>query len=886
MRPIIDPTLSLCMIVKDEEKYLPRCLDRVRSIVDDVVIVDTGSRDRTVEIARNYGARVIQHKWSHDFSEARNISLKHATCDWVLVLDADEVIAERDLPRIKELIKNKKVFGYKLIQRNYCNKPDFVGWQPNPGDYPEGSDYDGFFPSPLVRLFRRDPRIYFTGRIHELVEPSLNEHNLKIANTDIPIHHYGAVKDDSDFKRKLGLYSKLEELELSEDSRDAESLCRLGCLYRESGRFEEAKSVLQKAIRLFPSFARAYSDLALVYKYEGQFDKAIECYKKALAIDPKNPSIYYNYGDLLEKTGRIDEAFIQYKEAIRYDPNHFKSQYRLGTIYYNKNLLDDAITHFKEVVRYYPKHCAAHHNLGAIYATLGRFEEAVYEFRKAIYLDPDYETAHCNLGILFAKLNRFEEAGVELEKTLEINPRNSAATKVLQYIRREIRGERGSKLTMHPRRITNGPLRVIIFEVENGMIGRCCISGFEEKGHITKRITFRVDKETYFEVPFDIFKMVKEVIEFSPDFILSINSRGIDADWILAKVFSLLKIPVFIWYVDNPFALIKSFDLPANCINLVFDEFYAKKLLGVGLEKVYHLPLGVDPTIFKNIQLSLEEQKKYGCDVSFVGKLDLKKANLLREELKNQWPGISPATIEVINRAVQRSVADPALPISLLIQEACDELGIEIKYPRGEVQKLTEIVVEFEAGTNLRAAVIKELLGFNLKVCGDEDWLSIIAASSLVRPVPYFGDLVKIYNASKINLNISRVQLKSTVNQRVFDVPACKAFLITDWREELSRYFEIGKEVVCYRDPDELKALIGYYLEHSTEREKIAEAGYTRVISEHTYGHRIQRIVDIYHESLPALWQEENTSDRGFAQAHDILSQVCLRFPETLASAG
>src|SRR3989338_2535121 len=107
-------TISLCMITKNEEKYLEQCLNSVKAFVDEVVIVDTGSIDKTKEIAKRFNAKIYDFKWVDDFSAARNESLKYATKDWILVLDADEVLEEKDCLKIKELIKNdgKETFGF------------------------------------------------------------------------------------------------------------------------------------------------------------------------------------------------------------------------------------------------------------------------------------------------------------------------------------------------------------------------------------------------------------------------------------------------------------------------------------------------------------------------------------------------------------------------------------------------------------------------------------------------------------------------------------------------------------------------------------------------------------------------------------------------------
>ena len=95
--------ISLCMVVKDEECSIERCISSVRSIVEEIVVVDTGSSDRTPEIARRLGATVIHFQWNDDFADARNVSLRGAGYSWILVLDADEVIAERDVARVRSV---------------------------------------------------------------------------------------------------------------------------------------------------------------------------------------------------------------------------------------------------------------------------------------------------------------------------------------------------------------------------------------------------------------------------------------------------------------------------------------------------------------------------------------------------------------------------------------------------------------------------------------------------------------------------------------------------------------------------------------------------------------------------------------------------------------
>ncbi len=113
------PTVSLCMIVKNEEENLDRCLSSARDVVDEIIVVDTGSTDRTVEIANAYNARIYYHEWQDDFSLARNISLSHATRDWILHLDADEELETESCHRLKSTLSTTNAAGLDLCVRSF-----------------------------------------------------------------------------------------------------------------------------------------------------------------------------------------------------------------------------------------------------------------------------------------------------------------------------------------------------------------------------------------------------------------------------------------------------------------------------------------------------------------------------------------------------------------------------------------------------------------------------------------------------------------------------------------------------------------------------------------------------------------------------------------------
>jgi len=186
------PRLSLCVIARDEAAFLERCLASVAGVVDEVVVVDTGSTDNTAAVARDAGARVYSYSWIGDFSEARNFSLSKARGDWILVLDCDETLSPRDGDRLRALVDSGAAQAYRITTRNYTPATDRVGFQKCAGEYgEEEGDYPGWFPTTKVRLWRRNPKVRFAGAVHELVEPSLADAGLAMGDCPVPVHHYG-----------------------------------------------------------------------------------------------------------------------------------------------------------------------------------------------------------------------------------------------------------------------------------------------------------------------------------------------------------------------------------------------------------------------------------------------------------------------------------------------------------------------------------------------------------------------------------------------------------------------------------------------------------------------------------------------------------------------
>jgi O-antigen biosynthesis protein len=219
------PSISLCMIAKNEEDCIGRAIQSVLSLVVEVIVVDTGSSDKTPAIAEELGARVHTFEWNGDFSAPRNLSLQKASGDWILVLDADEGIPEQDHGALRQMTGDKSIC-WEFMQRHYTPDHRRSNFLPVRGEYPQWEqDQSGYFESNCVRMFPNGAGIEYRGRLHELVEFSIAElgrHH--IVRTHVRIHHYGQLPSVQAKKNKTVLYTPLGELHPRRNYADAVSV--------------------------------------------------------------------------------------------------------------------------------------------------------------------------------------------------------------------------------------------------------------------------------------------------------------------------------------------------------------------------------------------------------------------------------------------------------------------------------------------------------------------------------------------------------------------------------------------------------------------------------------------------------------------------------------
>ncbi|HTZ39799.1 MAG TPA: tetratricopeptide repeat protein [Syntrophales bacterium] len=320
------PSLSLCMIVKDEEPSLAQCLSSVKKLVDEMIVVDTGSSDLTREIALAYGATLYHYEWTNSFADARNYSLDHARGDWVLLLDGDETISELDHDAIRNIVAvNDQNRAFAITTRNYIDQISIEGWTPNDDRYWREAAGCGWMPSEKVRMFPNRKGIRFENPVHEFVEASLVRAGIEVHRCAVPIHHYGKLNHEK-MRAKEEKYYQLGIKKLEEKGNDLKSLIEIAVQAGEAGKYEDALRWWRKVIEIDPNEAAAYYNMGSVYLFMKRYAEAIEVTRKSLEISPDRKEAITNLA-LGEMVGGDNRNAIRLLEGL----SNGKGEYPIAT---------------------------------------------------------------------------------------------------------------------------------------------------------------------------------------------------------------------------------------------------------------------------------------------------------------------------------------------------------------------------------------------------------------------------------------------------------------------------------------------------------------------------------------------------------------------------
>ena len=303
------------MVVKDPEE-LDATLTSVQGLVSEIIIaVDSKTSLSVKEIGSKYGAKFVDFLWKDDFSHARNESIRDATGEWILILDSDEILDPDGVEKIKRLVQDSAVEGYFLMQHNYTDEFGWLGWTPV-RDMRYSGGKKGFFISPILRLFRNFKGYHFTYLVHEAVDPSILEKQGKIAEAEVPVHHYGYCKPKKVIEEKIKrcLAGGLRQIALT--PKDPKPYYELGQIYMHADDPKKALEMFAKVESLDKKFRSLYLNMGAMYQRLGEMEKAKEAYDQALQVNPKDYYALLSLGGLSMKQGNLKNAVALVKKAI------------------------------------------------------------------------------------------------------------------------------------------------------------------------------------------------------------------------------------------------------------------------------------------------------------------------------------------------------------------------------------------------------------------------------------------------------------------------------------------------------------------------------------------------------------------------------------------
>lgn len=368
-------SITLCMIVKDEAEKLAACLGSVKPVVHEMIVVDTGSSDRTDDIATAFGARVYKSDWNGNFSDARNYAINKAGGKWILVVDADEVLAVQDYKTVLGAVSEAsgKKQAWSVLTRNYTNKVNAQGWTANDGVYPAEERADGWHPSWKVRLFPNQPDIRFTGEVHEMVENALSIAGYTINKASFVVHHYGGLEERS--------------VVITEKQRR----------YFEFG---------MKKLENNPNDVGAIAELAVQASEMDCFEEAVRLWDRLLENDPHNVEALFNKGYALIKLQRYQDALSISEKVLELAPDHREAAFNYGTSTLYVGKPSKALHKLEPLLKKHPDYPPLLAVMLLLYILSGRCAKAVstYSTLKALnYAISDYVRARAEVLIQLGK---------------------------------------------------------------------------------------------------------------------------------------------------------------------------------------------------------------------------------------------------------------------------------------------------------------------------------------------------------------------------------------------------------------------------------------------------------------------------------------------------
>jgi tetratricopeptide (TPR) repeat protein len=390
------------MIVKDELQNLKKNLLPLIAVFPEIVIVDTGSNDGTVEWLRSLPQKVnvINFPWTDSFSEARNQYLKASTASWIFSLDADEQMDSKDFVILEQCIKEgpRQAWCHRILE----NEQSFQ-----------------------VRLFPNLPGVRYVYRCHEQVYQSLD--HLGIKRRFFP-RSFIAIPPPAPRSRSRNI--KLLRMDIAEGPDHLMAYNWLASEYLASGEYVEGFSLIGDVLDrqkkwdtpdevYIREFALRLTRLLPKAVLEGK-DIDQNLWQRLLKNNPYSWAIHHELGTIYRSRGMLDEAILEYETALAIDPGLGDVHYDLGLVYMDKGLVDMAVREFERSLEINAKDAESHMALGLIYSRKGLPDKAISEYQAALAINPNHGGAHNNLAVAYFRKKDFELAALHCDKAVKV----------------------------------------------------------------------------------------------------------------------------------------------------------------------------------------------------------------------------------------------------------------------------------------------------------------------------------------------------------------------------------------------------------------------------------------------------------------------------------
>lgn len=343
-------TLSVCMIVKNEEDRIGTCLASLKPVSGEIIVVDTGSSDKTKDIAYAFGAQVFDFPWTNDFSEARNFSMSKAKGDWILIHDADELISELDYDKLRSIVEQQpsQSVAFSLVTRNYSTDSIYEGWVANSGEFPSEEMGTGWFPSSKVRLIVNDERFRFENPIHELLEPSLKRAGVEIGACDVVVHHFGQANPEK-AQAKAEMYYLIGKKKLETDGNTEVALRELAVQARAIRRYDESIELWKRYITINPGNYLPYFNMSGCYFEKEEFEEAFQQAKRAFELNRNSKEVVQCYTVASLFCADARDAIKSLEDLLEKIPVYPTGKMTLAAAYCVTGMKEKGIGHLKEM---------------------------------------------------------------------------------------------------------------------------------------------------------------------------------------------------------------------------------------------------------------------------------------------------------------------------------------------------------------------------------------------------------------------------------------------------------------------------------------------------------------------------------------------------------